>query len=372
MSKVKTKKIKLQVGLKDEGLAEVFNSMLGAGSVNMTIAYPRYVRMKSLCEQLVKLFKILAASPFMRAHSEFAVQKQQIEDFCRNAETQIAESFKMDLSDYEWNLTTVEDELKKKFAEVYEAMKQSNLVNTFIIMCDRLVKHKKNFTDMEKLNHKFINSMPGAEWCPFPFTSLNLKYVFSLGDVRENTITFFMTVLAKAYELSRNLYDETQTPDIDVDQFVEIIANNIDEIQKRPELSRCQKAFKKIKESVVLLKNRFNGYYRDFIATKDSTIIMQHFVLDVSKETSADPEVTRQFKTIIGYYRKIAQSQITNPKVKVLFDKVNQTFEQLERGTENLVNIRDDKDDGGDGGDDEPEIPKVAPVAKSAEDLVKK
>jgi hypothetical protein len=70
--KVKVKKIKVPVGMKDEGLADMFNQMLGTGSVNMSIAYPRYVRIKGLCEQLIKLFEMLTTSPFMRAHGEFA------------------------------------------------------------------------------------------------------------------------------------------------------------------------------------------------------------------------------------------------------------------------------------------------------------
>ena len=64
---------------------------------------------------------------------------------------------------------------------------------------------------------------------------------------------------------------------------------NIDEIQKQPELHRCKDAFKKIKESVMMLKTNFNEYYRDFVDTSDNTIIMQHFIVDVSKSTEASP-----------------------------------------------------------------------------------
>jgi hypothetical protein len=369
MSKVKVKKIKVPLGMKDEGLAEMFNQMLGAGSVNMTIAWPRYVRIKGLCEQLVKLFSMLSSSPFMRAHGEFAAQKADLDKFCEDSRAKITDLFRMDFSEYEWNLSTVEEELKKTFTEVYEQMKKSDLVNTFIVMCDRLVVYKKNFIDLTKLNHKFITTMPGTEWKPFPFSSLNVKYVFSLSTIGENTIRFFMTVLNKAFELSHKLYEEISSPDIDVDQFVDVIMSNIGEIQKRPELHRCKKAFQKIRESVELLKGRFNNYYRDFIATKDSTIMMQHFILDVSKSTDADPQVTAQFRTIISYYRKIAQDQITNPKIKMLFDKVNESFKELERGAENLVRIRED-----DAPADEVEdsVPlQVTPVAKTADDLTR-
>jgi hypothetical protein len=341
MSRVKVKKIKMPIG-KDEDIAEMFNQMLGAGSINMTIAWPRYRRIKSLVENLVKLFEMLNKSPFMEKNTNFANQRSEISKFCASAQTQIEAMFAMDFSDYEWNLNLVEEDLKTKFSEAYDRMKKSDLINTFVIMCSNLAVYKKYISDVNKLNHKFITSMAGAEWSPFPFTALNLKQIFSLDNIGENTIRFFMVVLNKAFELGYQLYKEISSPDVDVDQFVEIIMNSMNEIQKRPELSRCRKAFQKIKESVNLLKDKFGNYYRDFISTKDSTIIMQHFIIDVSKSADADTETTRQFRQIINYYRKIAQEQITNPRVKMLFDRVNESFKELERGAENLVNIRDD------------------------------
>lgn len=356
MSKVKVKKIKMPVGASDEGLAEMFNQMLGTGSVNMTLAYPRYKRIKDLCTQQIKLFKLLATSPFMERNKQFNHQREQILKFCEDAEKKCEGLFYLDFADYEWNLTLVDDELRKKFTEAYDKMKKDELVKTFIIMYDRLIPYRKNFEDSQKFNPKFINNMAGAEWCPFPFTNLNIKHIFSLTSAGSNTITFFMCVLNKAYEFSGKVYNEVQSPDVDVEQFVDIIMKSIDNIQKQPELHRCHEAFQKIKDSVKMLKNNFNGYYRDFIGTNDSTIMMQHFILDVSKSTDASPVVTAQFRKIITYYRKVAQQQTMNPKVKMLFDKVNESFSALERGTENLVNIKGDSDEDCDGPDSDPLI----------------
>jgi hypothetical protein len=123
-----------------------------------------------------------------------------------------------------------------------------------------------------------------------------------------------------------------------------------------------------------LLKENFGDYYRDFISTKDSTIMMQNFIIDVSKKTDSDPQVTRQFRQIISYYRELAQQQIQNPKVKMLFDKVNESFQQLERGATNLVNIK--KDASGDTTEtvvaednDDSDLIFTAPVALSVNDI---
>ena len=97
--------------------------------------------------------------------------------------------------------------------------------------------------------------------------------------------------------------------------------NNIGEVKKR--IPRCEKAFKKIEESVDLLKENFNGYYKDYVQTQNQMIIMESFVTDVAKNTKADPETTREFRQIISYYRKMAGQQIKNPPMKQLFDKIN-------------------------------------------------
>lgn len=372
MSKVIKKKIKIPVGAKDQNLADMFNQMLGAGSVNMLIAYPRYILIQGIIDQLLKLFEMFNKSPFMEKYEEFAAEHAELAEFVHKGRESWAEIFKLNFAEYEWDLNLVEEEQKKAFTEVYEQMKKSSIVNTFIIMCDRLIRYKRYITDKDNLNPIFITSMAGVEFCPFPFTKLNIKYIFSL-QVQENIKQFFLVVLSKALELSYKLWVEITSPDINVDEFVEVIMANIEEIQKRPELNRCKKAFKKIKESVHLLKGRFNNYYRDFIQTKNSTIMMEHFILDVSKATKADADTTRQFRQIITFYRKIAQDQIQNPKIKMLFDKVNESFKELERNTSNLVSVKDDeeepKDEPEDESEDEPDEPEEGPPKGIQEDM---
>jgi hypothetical protein len=345
MRKVKVKKVKMSLGQGDEDLAAMFNKMIGADAVDIDIALPRFTRIRFICAQLVKLFRVLHDSPFMSAFPEFSLQAAQIDKFCNDAAVELTELFNIDFlgdTTAERFIESLDDADRKAFTAQYNAVKRSNIVKTFIILCDRLVPYKKNFINLDALNHKFITNMAGTEWAPFPFTTLNIKHVFALDGIGKNTIGFFMTILHKSYELSRQLYEEIQSPDINVDHLVDVIMTNIDLIQKRPELNRCGEAFKKIKESVSLLKNRLNGYYRDFIATSDSTIMMQHFIIDVSKETKADATVIRQFGIIVKYYRKIAQDQITDPRVKMLFDKINESFKDLDKETKNLVNIHDE------------------------------
>jgi flagellar biosynthesis GTPase FlhF len=72
---------------------------------------------------------------------------------------------------------------------------------------------------------------------------------------------------------------------------------------------------------------------------------MEHFILDVSKNTGGnDPQLILQFRRIIAHYRKIADSQIHDPKMKMLFNKVSESFKHLEKHT-NLSKDRQNNND---------------------------
>jgi hypothetical protein len=353
MSKTVEAKVKI---IKDKDLAEMFNQMLGAGSVNMNIVYPKYLDMKDRVAKLLDTLNCLNKSPLMKTQS-LELLRRKIEAFIETSRENIGKVFSMSFDNYEWNLNLVENKDRDEFAKVYEAAKKSELVNVFMFICNDLHPYRK-FFDKDKLDAKFVNEVPGSEFCPLPFAKefdvkQILEQLFLEEKKHEQMIRFIMIVLSKLYELSYGLYKILGSPDIDVDEFVEVIMNNISEIKKR--IPRCDKAFDKIIHSVKMLKENFPSYYKDFIETKNSTIIMENFVLDVSRTTKADAETTRQFKSIIDYYRKISANQIKNPKVKKLFDAVSENFKHLEqhdnlgmRGeqdillTDNSIEIADD------------------------------
>lgn len=327
--------IKRRIAVEDDGLSDMFNQMLGTGAINLNIAYPRYVRMKELSEKLIKLIDVIGKSPYIAKSEDMRPVQGDFERWVPMARAEHDRLFQCDLSDFQWDLAAVDEGAKKLFAELYTEAKKSMLVNTFITILDNLIPHKRYISDVNTITANFILLMPGVDFCPLPFTRLNFKRIVE-SNPGEGTVRFFLMVLNKFLEFTNSMYNEISSPDIDVDQFVRMIESSMDQLQSRPELHRCRKAFAKIKESVHLLKNNFNNYYRDYLSAKDSTIIMQHFVIDVSKETSADPETIRQFRQIISYYRKLAQQQKHNPKLNAIFEKANECFKQLDKRTPNM------------------------------------
>lgn len=332
----KVKKIRMPIGGKDADLADMFNQMLGTDNVNMTIAYPKYVQLKQIVGRIADVLSLIANSPFMCKTPAVAQWREELLGYCNSVRSASDQLFAVNYDEYTWNLELLSKEQKEVFNASYNAAKKSTLIMDMITCCDKLAPYKSNFDEQDNVSHLFIMNMAGVEWLPFSFSRLNLKEIFSMENVGDNTIRFFMITVHKVYHLTRKIWEIISSPDIDVNQFVDVIMTNIDYVQKRPELSRCKKAFAKIRSSVNLLKDRFGSYYRDFIRTKESTIIFEHFILDVSNTTNVDPQEVAQFRIIIDYYRKLASQQTQNPKIKGLFEKMEASFKEMEAAAPNL------------------------------------
>ena len=322
MSKVKVIKMKTTKA-DNEDMSAMFNQMLGIDNINMEIAYPRYMRIRKICEQIVKLFINVSSNPFIKSSRDLEKQRKEIIVFCDQMQKLIDEKMSLNLEKYTYMWDKLPQVEYKQFAEYYEYCKKSDLILKCVQLCNNLSYYKQHFTNLEVLNGKFIDKIPGVQWTPFPFTGLNLKHIFSLTTAGENTREYFLIVLNKSYEITRKLYDELNSPDIDLDKFSEIIMSSIDKICDIPELNRCKRAMQKIKDSVSLLKNNFGQYYKDFLGTGNSTIMMEHFILDVAKDTKVDPSLSIEFNKIIKYYKKVAQTNIKDPKVKSMLEKIS-------------------------------------------------
>lgn len=329
MSKVKIKKIKVPAnGTNDKDLAEIFNNMLGTGGLNIPIAVTRFEKIKSLMNEITRIFTVMHDAPFMTMPA-FAGHKIHIKTFLSRleSETEIFNKPEMLASQqWSWNWSIVSEEEKNNFAKNYEACKKIPIMASYRDSLNRLYPYKRFFINREQIQTHFVANISGVEWYPFTFLQLDIKEIFLMDCVTESIRKFFILLFHGFYDNVNQLIGELQSPDIDIDNFVDIIMTNIDVLKKKSELSHCDKAFQKIKNSVKLLKENFNSYYRDFLQAKDSTIIMQHFILDVSKDTNIDPQTTAQFRKIIAYYQKMADQHITDPTARALFNKATAIF----------------------------------------------
>jgi hypothetical protein len=346
---VKVKKVKL--GGKDgtdKDISEMFNQMLGAGEhINVNICHDKYCEIRDITKKIINVLDLMSTSPSLAAYEEMTDATMALKQYIKWANDQHAKIFTFKLPDRLLLAEQLDEEAKKRFSSLYMDIKKCDLVTDFISTLNNLIPYRLYIGDKDNLSYKFILSMPGISFTPFSFVDLDLKRLFILfsADMIENPTTteehqrakaqaqmiqFLMLGINKFYTLSYNLYKVITSPDVNIEEFVDIVLSNIDELRKH--IPRCNKAFDKIIDSVHMLKDNFSLYYKDFVETRNSTIIMEDFIRDVAKSTDADIELTRQFREIIKYYKKMAgQSANNNPHIKMIFEKANKSLKELEK-----------------------------------------
>lgn len=374
--RAKVKIIRKQMA-NDGELSDMFNQMMGTGQINLEIAYPRYLRLRELLAKLRDLYTSAAGTIrlLQRANTYYATPKRHILAFCANITGVLAESSIpacIDVDKYMLDgFKGIPAAEVEQFAKLYELVKNSQVCKMCIMTYDELshYKDKVNYTGVP--DHRFVFNIIGCDWRPLKFTRLDIVGLLMDDSSADNARTV-MELLRATYELTASLFNELQSPDVDVDKFVEVIAASLEQIKKIPELHRCTQAFRKIEESLDLLKSKFNTYYHDFVVTKDSTIIMQHFILDVSKSSDDVPaKVTAQFGQIIAYYRKSTRGKIQDPMMAKLLDRLTESLGHLNGANEpgdainDVANDIDDGDSDSQNEDDDGEPEADAPT-KSA------
>lgn len=323
-SRIKSKTVKATLGNKD--VLDMFQSVLGTseGAATLAVAHPKYLELQKVAGRFHALLRALKDSKLLT--ELFPEEREALSEYEQAIGKQIRESFtapEMDtaMGTYEG----VHPDTVAAFNAVFVKVKQCSVVNTVVVVCNNLAKFKKSIM---AVRGGFLLKA-GLTWAPLPdLPQLNIKKIYIDDRMTKGDKNFLLMVLKKMYEISHAMYETLMKPDIDVNEFVEVIMSSIDTVKKQ--IPRCDQAFQKIIESVGLLKGNFNNYYKDFTVSGNPTIIMENFVLDVSKNTKATPAITQQFRKIISHYKKVASQQATNPKLKSLFAQVDANFRELE------------------------------------------
>jgi hypothetical protein len=365
-SRVKVRSKVVKATLENKDVLDVFQGVLGTaeGSATLSITYPKYHRIQKHVDRFIKLLTVVARSQMIQ---HFPGPREHLDQYVAALYQQMATSFTApDFTPWLPAASLVDDYTKvpaeevKKFNEVFALVKKCNLVNTIIVTCKNLIVHKKSIEDQSALKDRFLIKGSGMTFAPLPdLTQLNFKQLYIDDKLTSGDREFILIVLHKMFTISHDVYEAVSSPDVDVNEFVDIIMSSISEVKKH--IPRCDQAFQKIIDSVDLLKGNFGDYYKDFTASGNPTIIMENFVLDVSKNTKSSPAVTAQFRRIIAHYRKLASQQTAHPKLQSLFDQVDANFKELEkrsRAADETTGDDEDSDDtiegddGADAGDD--------------------
>lgn len=336
--KIRSKVVKSTINNKD--ILDTFQELLGTSDTNacLPVAHPKYVKLQTHVNRFIRLLSMFKDSS---AISKFPDLREQCKEYIASLEKNFNESFTApDLEQFcvkeldtpaGHNYNAVTDSVKIEFSKVFNNIKKCNVINIIIVTCKNLLQYKTFIEDKGHLNDTFLTKTAGNVISPLPdFPLMNFKKIYNNDSMSANDKSFVLMFISKLYEISYNTYQALSSPDVDVNEFVAIILHSIDQIKHH--IPRCNEAFDKIVESVDILRNNFDGYYKDFLSSNNNaSIIMENFVLDVSKHTKATPRITAQFRTIISHYRKMSSQQNADPRLKTLFKHVEKNFTELEK-----------------------------------------
>jgi hypothetical protein len=242
----------------------------------------------------------------------------------------------------------------------YKQIKENKVIKDCIHICKSLIIYKKYIEDNDNLSDNFIKSSKTFDLKIFPFCNFDIKLIYGFNKIDESIKKYILIFLNMVYNTTYDIYEIITSPDIDISKFSDIIISSIQQAKKM--IPRANKAFKKIEESVQLLKNNFQNYYKDFITTKKPGIIIENFILDVSKENSSelDLDLARQFKRIVMFYQKQSQGKIKDPRINQLFEMLNKNFELLNmKNKTNIVESDEETKDNDNSSSDSDDVDNV-------------
>lgn len=338
-AQTKTRKIKL-AGESTDDIAKIFDGIINGDKVPLAITYPRYVKMLGYVKQIYALHERLRDCALLK-HPSMSGTVDSLRTYMTELSAFIADSeaATRDMDDYvdAWDL--IEPEQHMRFHDKYTVFKQSVACRALFKSLSAIIDYRRDFMSKDenrsiKSKLGFIMTAPGGELSPFPFT-WNLCETMQLDGVGANTWKWLIAFLTDYYTSVNSLWLLTQEPDADIDKFTTVITQSIEGLRKIPELNRCHTAFSKITSSIGLFRENFAMYYRNFVESKNSSTIMHEFVIDVMKTTDTNPSLTREFRTIVNYYTKVASQQSQkDPKLKALFDKLGKALNNVDSGAD--------------------------------------
>jgi hypothetical protein len=340
----KIKEIRKVISDQGSNINDMFQEMLGMKDADPYIIIPKFVKSRNIIRQIYKILKQLSTFQSIRDdYPETIKGLDEIDCYAEKMKDNIYfEETKED------NEETYNKMNKEDINNLYKKLKENNYVKQLIALCGKLKQYYKNFENIEELKDNFIGQEVGLSFYIFPFSSLDLKLLWANNNFKPIVKKYILTILHKLYKSLFELYKIITSADVDIEQFSSILMMALGELKKHPKLHRCRNAFKRIEQSVNLLKDNFDQYFRDSVSSSNVYIMLENFICDVSSTGSNNTSVLREFRLIIQYMREMGEKTGRNkdPNIQNLFTTLNSHYnimEQKENIKFNIERKRSDK-----------------------------
>ncbi len=314
--KVRVKQVK--VGAADtNNINDLFEEMIGAKDADPNIIRPKFVKVRNIVRYIHSVMHMMAnLKDLDKDYPKLKQPMEEIKKYIHDMKESVF--FLIDKDDVEDNYINMS---KEDMNSMYKKLRENVFIKQLILLGSKLKKHKNCLEDSANLKDNFINQNPGLSFVIFDFSTLDLKQIWHEKNMSPHVKKIILHVLHKIYKNTVELYDIITSPDIDIDEFIGILLSSISDIKKQPMLNRCVHAFKRIEDSVALLKENFSKYYRESISCGNPDIIIHNFIIDVSNAGAPDARLTSEFRKIIQYMNQMSNQsgKSKDPKIKKLY-----------------------------------------------------
>ncbi len=333
--RVKIKQLKKVVG--DVNISSMFEEMMGAKDADPDIIIPKFVFVRNTLRNIYRIFHQFS-DMLGKDFPEYTDHFNEIRKFADDMKESVY--FTSDTDEKEESYKSVSHE---EINLLYRKLKENSYVKTLIILCSKLRRYESAFSDQDQLKENFVNQEPGLSFILFDFSKLDLKIMWANSRMKSSIKRYILMVLASIYKRTHAMYKCVTSPDVDVEKFTQMLINSISELKRQPQLHRCQHAFKRIEQSVELLREKFDDYYRESVASENADMLVMNFIVDVSNQGGANATLTQEFRRIIKYMGEVSQKTGKNkdPNVQKIFKMLNTNFNLMEKSTNK--NKTDDK-----------------------------
>ncbi len=238
--------------LKNKDIQSLFQQAIGTdtdGPLPVHVVWPKFKLVRHQLLRTLKTAEWIVGCDWMEATfpSEreqimryFTALRKEYEAFKTSVPdldaTQDPMTLRLAQADPEIEQSLVPDEvppaLLAEFSTKYRAAIQCDLINTVIVICKNLTNHKKSIENKDSLSPHFLRSA-GLSFAPFPeMPAANFKAFYndlSLTAADRDNVLYY---LHKLYHCSHAVYEAVSKPDIDIEEFVQVVAQSIDQVQK--------------------------------------------------------------------------------------------------------------------------------------------
>ncbi len=323
--RVKIKQLKKVVG--DVNISGMFEEMMGVKDAEAEIIAPKFVFVRNSLRYVYRVlnqFCNILGGDFPMYEEHFADIRKFAEEFKEST------YLKHDHDEKEEQYAGL---TKEEINGLYRKLKENSYVRRLIVLCSKLKRYESSFTDQNNLKENFVNQEPGLTFQIFEFSKLDLKALWASERIKPSVKRYVLMVLATLYKHTHALYKCVTSPDVDVEKFTQMLISAIGELKKQPQLHRCHNAFRRIEQSVELLRDKFDDYYRDSIASENADMLVMNFIVDVSNQGGANATLAREFRTIIKYMHEVSNKtgKSKDPNVQKIFKMLNNNFTLMEK-----------------------------------------